>query len=146
MTAPLLDAATLAEFRTLQESSMPSVCDLIAFATSRTATGGTSLTPVIVATVPCRIGRTAGIILVNAEQLTPEASFTVYLPAATDTTGVQRLTVRGMTDGVAWSAQLVVTGTDEPRSFSAVRKLQAKLATDVITPPPAVATVVITEA
>lgn len=145
MTAPLLDANTLADFRSMQAGSMPSTCDLIAFAQARTATGGTGLTPFIVASVPCRLYQPSGLIVVQAEQLTPTGSYVVVMPADTDTTGIQRLTVRGVTDDVAWSVQLVVTGTDEPRSYSASRRLRARLATDVITPPALVETVVITE-
>lgn len=147
MTAlgPLLDSNTIALYRTIQLANMLSECDLIAFAVARTATGGSGLTPFIVATVPCRLSIVDATIVVQAEQLTPFADYLLTIPDDTDTTGIERATVRGMTHGIAWTKEFMVNGQQEPRTFSASKHIKLRLATDTIMPPPLVATVVITE-
>lgn len=144
---PLFDANSLALYRNLQQDNMSSECDLIAFANLRTATGSTQRTPFIVETVACRlaVARPPSIV-VEADQQTPRAEYVVYLPDGTDTTDVERLTVRGIENGSPWSVELLVSGQSKPRTFAASVQLRATLAEDSIVPPPLVAIVTIEEA
>ncbi|MEO7102869.1 MAG: hypothetical protein ABI119_05985 [Gemmatimonadaceae bacterium] len=146
MAGPLLDDATLAEMRDIQESNMPSEADLIGFSTSRDPGGVTLRTPYIAATVKCRVTLVGAAVVVLAQQFTPTADFVLYLPMGTSTTGITRLTVRIVDQlGTLITREMNVSGTPEPRSYAASRHIYAKLATDTLVPPPAIGTVIITE-
>ena len=146
MTAPLLSADTLASFRAIQDANMTSECDLIVFATTRGPGGVTDKTAVVLATVPCRLSLLASSDPLLAAQPTSEGQFTLTLPAGTDTAGVERATVRGTTKGIAWTQALRITGIDEPRTWSASRRLRAERATDTVIATPLVGSVVVSEA
>jgi hypothetical protein len=146
MTAPLLGEVTLGRFRQMQEANMPSTADLIVFSFSRLDGGGTGKTAHVRATVPCRIAVTGSGLPFVAEQPTPDVSYTVTMPVGTDIVGVERLNVRGATAGISWSAQMVVFGLNEPRSYEASVRLIAKRAIDSVTAFPAIGTVVVEEA
>jgi hypothetical protein len=137
MTAPLLDAHTLAQMRALQEANMPSTCDLIGYAETRAAGGSPKRTAVVIATTKCRLIVNAASLPIRGAQPEPTATFLLLLPATVDTTSAERAVVRGSTAGVAWEVALTLAGVEEPRSYSASRRLLANLApltTNVLEP------------
>jgi hypothetical protein len=133
MTAPLLNDATLAQMRAMQSANMLSACDLVGFTDTRGPGGTTVRTPVLIATVKCRLSLASSALPIVAAQLTPDAQFLLYLPFATDLVGVERMIVRGPNaDAPTWEVQLEDSGTDEPRTFSASTRVRAKLASSTI--------------
>lgn len=144
---PYLPAATLRTMRALQESSMDSSCDLIGFADSRIAGGFTARTPILLATVKCRLQMTGAALPIVAEQPTPQAAYKLWLPDSTDITGARRATVSGVdVDGSTWSVELILGGVLNAATYSASLVIDCSLATDTLVPPAAVATVVVSEA
>lgn len=141
MTAPLLDAAALASMRALQEANMPSEVDLIGYMGVRATGARETRTRVLLTTVPCRLVNTGASLPIKAAQPTPSAAFMLIMPIDTDSTAAELATVRGVTDGIAWTLDLVLKGEPEPRSYSATHRLLADLATVTAVTPEVVATV-----
>lgn len=146
MTAPLIDDSTLGELRQIQSANMISECDLVAFVISRSAGAETDRTPVIVDTIPCRVTTTSAALPLVAAQLTPGATFLIFIAANVDLTNVARLIIRGPVAATPlWTFQLVITGILEPRSFAASTRILCTLADDIVVPPTPVVTIVINE-
>lgn len=144
--APLIDDTTLARFRALQNANMRSTVDLYVFSNDRLPGGIYSRTPIWLSTVPCRLYSTSDGEAIVAEQPVPTGTYMLVMPIDTDTALVERVVVHGASHDEEWTAELIVAGTREPRSFSASRQLQCRLAPDPLIPPSDVGTVIVSEA
>jgi hypothetical protein len=146
MSGPVLSHSALAQLRRLQNANMPSECDLVGYDTTRASGGRETRTRVLIATVPCRLVNLSATLVVRGEQPTPAATYMLVLPEGTDIAMARLATVRGNTDGVAWSADLELGAPLEPRSYSASVRVYANLVPVVSSADtPVVATVTVSD-